>query len=113
MAYSCLTEVRAFEQKVKTNIFIVSFIYGLEQYYFQSREIEFVVEIINSFGDQIDLMKRKLQKWLNIKERVVLHYTDQDGFSELSLDSLIVNCNEWVIAVTAGQPLQGTQLPVQ
>lgn len=88
--------MRAFEQKVKTNIFIVSFIYGLEQFYFQSKEIEFVVEIINSFGDQIDLMKRKLQKWLNIKERVVLHYTDQDGYAELSLDSLIVNCNEWV-----------------
>ena len=53
--------VRAFEQKVKTNIFIVSFVYGLEQFYFESPEVEFVIEIVNSFSEQPDLMKRKLK----------------------------------------------------
>ncbi len=53
--------VRAFEQKVRTNIFIVSFIYGLEQYFHESPEIEFVIEVINSFSDQSDMMKRKLK----------------------------------------------------
>lgn len=90
-----MTQVRAFEQKLPTNIFIVSFIYGLEQYFHESPEIEFVIEIINSWSDQPDLMKRKLKKWLNIKERIVLHYTDRDNYVELSLDSIVVNCNEW------------------
>lgn len=79
--------------------------YGMEQFYFESPEIEFVIEIINAYSDQIDLMKRKLKKWLNIKERIVLHYTDQDGYSELSLDSFIVNCNEWVSSDHQGEPL--------
>ena len=53
--------VRAFEQKVRTNIFIVSFVYGLEQYFHESPEIEFVVDVVNSFADQPDALKRKLQ----------------------------------------------------
>lgn len=32
---------------------------------------------------------------MNIKERIVLHYTDRDNYVELSLDSIVVNCNEW------------------
>lgn len=32
---------------------------------------------------------------MNIKERIVLHYTDRDNYVELSLDSVVVNCNEW------------------
>lgn len=36
-----------------------------------------------------------MRKWLNIKERIVLHYTDIDNNVEISLDQIIVNCNEW------------------
>lgn len=87
--------MRAFEQKLKTNIFLVSFIYGLEQYYFESPEIEFAIDLINQLGSDNPDLKGKLRKWLNIKERIVLHYTDIDNNVELSLDQIIVNCNEW------------------
>lgn len=73
----------------------MSFIYGLEQYYFESPEIEFAIDLINQLGGDNPDLKGKLRKWLNIKERIVLHYTDIDNNVEISLDQIIVNCNEW------------------
>ena len=33
----------------------------MEQFYFESPEVEFVVEIINSYSDDVALMKRKVR----------------------------------------------------
>jgi hypothetical protein len=42
-------------------MFLVSFLYALDQFYYESPEAEFVIELINSFSDDPELVKKKLR----------------------------------------------------
>lgn len=53
--------VSVFKQKAKTNKFLVCFLLALNRLYSQSPEIEFVLELINAFMDDRELMKIKLR----------------------------------------------------
>lgn len=84
-----------FEQKEKTNEFLVSFLISLERYYFESREMEFAIELIEAFQHNLELLRANLQTIIKIKERLTLHYLNSKNMLSHSLDNIIVKCNDW------------------
>jgi len=87
--------VSAFKQKLQTNRFIINFLICLDKSYKESPEVEFVVEMVNAFSDDKPLLKRKLEAWMLIKDKVVHHYTNIRDKIDYNLDEIVVNCNEW------------------
>lgn len=52
--------VSVFKQKTQTNKFLICFLLAFDKFYSESPEVEFVLELINAFSDDRDLMKFKL-----------------------------------------------------
>lgn len=53
--------VSVFKQKAHTNKFLICFLQAINRLYSESAEIEFVLELINAFMDDRELMKIKLR----------------------------------------------------
>ena len=53
--------VSVFKQKSQTNKFLICFLQSLNRLYKESSEVEFVLELINAFMDDRELMKIKLK----------------------------------------------------
>lgn len=94
--------VSVFKQKAQTNKFLICFLQAFNRMYAESPEVEFVLELINAFMDDRELMKIKLKymvlnsTWMGIKNKVVHHYLHSKDRIDYPLEDLIVNCNDWV-----------------